>query len=163
MFLAFVLALGIAARPVIEAARTHAPADAEIVLLHVTDSGMPDVAHGYAARLGRGHRERDPGTRIQPLGSASRTDVLRSAAERLGRACVRRERVGRPDREVIAAVEPAELLILARDGDHARLGPKSLGRAGRFTVDHAPCPVLLVWPVPAPGIDTIPPHPPHRP
>ncbi|MGF1424961.1 hypothetical protein [Kitasatospora sp. LaBMicrA B282] len=42
------------------------------------------------------------------------------------------------------------LLILARDGDRAHHpGPHSLGPAGRFVVDHAPCPVLLVWPAPA--------------
>jgi nucleotide-binding universal stress UspA family protein len=144
---------------VVDAARTHASADAEIVLLHVTDP-MPDVAHGtYAGLLGRGHRERDPGTRLEQLGVASASEVLRAAADRLGRGCERRQRTGRPEREVIAGIESAELLILARDGDQARLGPKSLGRAGRFVRDHAPCPVLLVWPVPAPGIDTIPPPP----
>jgi nucleotide-binding universal stress UspA family protein len=63
---------------------------------------------------------------------------------------------------VVAAADGAELLILARDGDQARLGPKSLGRASRFIVDHAPCPVLLVWPAPPPGVDTIPAPPPHR-
>ena len=38
-----------------------------------------------------------------------------------------------------------DLLVLARDGDHSRLGPHSLGPAARFVVDHAPCRVLLVW------------------
>ena len=53
----------------------------------------------------------------------------------------------------------ADLLILARDGE-LRLGPKSLGPRSRFVLDHAPCQVLLVWPEPPPGIDTIklPPH-----
>jgi hypothetical protein len=32
------------------------------------------------------------------------------------------------------------LLIVARDGDRSRLGPKSLGHHTRFVVDHAPCP-----------------------
>ena len=65
----------------------------------------------------------------------------------------------------IAAAEGAGLLVLAHDGDRARLGPRSLGPASRLVVDHAPCPVLLVWTEPAPGIATIPPprpHPPHR-
>ena len=73
------------------------------------------------------------------------------------------ERRGRVEREVVAAADGAGLLILARDGDRARLGPKSLGRACRFVVDHAPCPVLLVWPEDAPGTGTIPPPPPHPP
>ena len=70
--------------------------------------------------------------------------------------CTQIERTGRIEREVVAAAEGADLLILARDGDRTRLGPRSLGPASRFVVDHAPCPVLLVWPEPAPGIDTIP-------
>ena len=61
------------------------------------------------------------------------------------------ERRGRLEREVVAAAEGADLLMVARDGDDARLGPKSLGPASRFVVDHAPCPVLLVWPREAPG------------
>ncbi|MGD0344824.1 MAG: universal stress protein, partial [Acidimicrobiales bacterium] len=42
-------------------------------------------------------------------------------------------------------------------------GPHSLGPATRFIVDHAPCPVLLVWPDEAPGIESIPPPPGHHP
>ena len=149
---------------VIDAVRGYAPAGAEIVLLHVTDPGVAEVAHGsYAGLLGRGHREKDPGIRLEQQGAASAAGLLRDAADRLGRDCRRQQRTGRPEREVVAAADGAELLILARDGDQARLGPKSLGRAGRFIVDHAPCPVLLVWPAPAPGIDTIPPPPPPRP
>jgi hypothetical protein len=34
--------------------------------------------------------------------------------------------------------------IVARDSDHH--GPKSLAPATRFVVDHARCPILLVWP-----------------
>ncbi|HEV3169098.1 MAG TPA: universal stress protein [Actinocrinis sp.] len=148
---------------VVDATRTYAPAGAEIVLLHVTEASVPEVAHGaYAGLLGRGHRERDPGTRLEHLSAASATDLLQAAADRLGRDCDQQQRTGRPERAVVAAAEGAELLILARDGDQARLGPKSLGRASRFIVDHAPCAVFLVWPVPAPGVDTIPPPPPHH-
>src|SRR5487761_314466 len=53
------------------------------------------------------------------------------------------ERRGRLEREV-AAADGADLLILARDGDRTRLGPKSLGPASRFVVDHAPCPVACL-------------------
>jgi nucleotide-binding universal stress UspA family protein len=87
--------------------------------------------------------------------------------------CTRIERRGRVEREVVTAAAGADLLILARDGDRSRLGPKSFGPADRFVVDHAPCPVLLVWPADPPGTGTIPrppsrpprphhPHPPHR-
>ena len=73
------------------------------------------------------------------------------------------ERSGVPEREVVTAVAGAALLIVARDGDRSRLGPKSLGKATRFVVDHAPCPVLVVWPEAAPTVATIPPAPPHPP
>lgn len=149
---------------VVDATRVYAPADAEIVLLHVTDPVVPDVAHAaYAGLLGRGRRENDPGTRLERLGATSAADLLHAAADRLARPCTSRQRTGNPEREVIAAADGTGLLILARDGDQARLGPKTLGRTSRFILDHAPCPVLLVWPSPAPGLDTIPPPPPHRP
>jgi hypothetical protein len=48
---------------------------------------------------------------------------------------------------------------VARDGDQSRLGPKSLGKEVRFVVDHAPCPVLLIWPAAAPSVASLPPHP----
>jgi len=52
-----------------------------------------------------------------------------------------------------------DILVLARDGDHTRLGPRSLGPAARFVVDHAPCRVLLIWPDVAPAVTAIPPGP----
>ncbi|MFD4411968.1 universal stress protein [Streptomyces sp. NPDC058251] len=147
----------------VDAVRTHAPHATDVVLLHVAEPGVPGLAHGaYAGLLGRGHPERDPGSRLEDLDTASATRLLDAATERLGRPCTRLERVGRVEREVVAAAEGADLLVAARDGDRARLGPHSLGRAGRFVVDHAPCPVLLVWPEAAPDITTIPPPPPHR-
>ncbi|MFD9094558.1 universal stress protein [Streptomyces collinus] len=148
----------------VDAVRAHAPRDAEVVLLHVTGPDVPGVAHGaFAGLLGRGHPERDPGGRLEALCGASAAGLLDAAAERLGRPCAREERTGRVEREVVAAADGADLLVLARDGDRSRLGPHSLGPAARFTVDHAPCPVLLVWPEPAPGLGTIPPPPPHHP
>ena len=71
-------------------------------------------------------------------------------------------RHGRVEREVVTACAGADLLVLARDGDDERLGPKSLGRHARFVVDHAPCRVLLVWPGEPPAAD-LPPPPPHEP
>ena len=147
----------------VDAVRTHAPEDSEVVLLHVSGPDVPGVAHGaFAGLLGRGGPRRDPGTRLEDLGSTSAAELLEAAAERLGRPCTRMERAGRVEREVVAAAGDADLLVLARDGDRARLGPHSLGPAVRFAVDHAPCPVLLVWPEAAPGIATLPPPPPHH-
>lgn len=59
-------------------------------------------------------------------------------------------------------------LVAARDGDRSRLGPRSLGPATPFVVDHAPCQVLLVWPDQVPRLDSMPPppgrgHPPRPP
>ncbi|MGV9453714.1 universal stress protein [Streptomyces sp. NPDC003635] len=145
----------------VDAARDHAPADAAIVLLHVTPADVPGAAHGaFAGLLGRGHPERDPGTRVEHLAAVSGQELLEAAAERLGRPCTHSERTGRVEREVVAAAEGCDLLILARDGDRTHLGPHSLGPAGRFVVDHAPCPVLLVWPEPSPDLSTLPPSPP---
>ncbi|MBT1092610.1 universal stress protein [Streptomyces chartreusis] len=147
----------------VDAARAHAPEDAEVVLLHVTGHDVADAAHGaFAGLLGRGHPERDPGNRVEHLAAASAESLLQAAAERLGRPCTRVERTGRVEREVVAATEGADLLVLARDGDRARLGPHSLGPASRFVVDHAACPLLLVWPEPAPDLTTMPPPPPHH-
>ena len=145
-------------RSTVDAARRLAPAGAHLVLLHVTPEEVPGAGHGaYAGLLGRGRPERDPGTRIEALAFLSAGELLDAAARRLGLPSARTERRGCVEREVILAAEDADLLILARDGDRSRLGPKSLGRASRFVVDHAPCPVLLVWPEPSPGIETIPP------
>ncbi|MGD0685358.1 MAG: universal stress protein [Streptosporangiaceae bacterium] len=148
----------------VDAAAAHAPAGAEIVLLHVTGPDVPGAARGaYAGLFGRGRPGRDPGARLQELSAASAQELLRAAASRLGRPCTPLERSGRIEREVVAAAEGTDLLVVARDGDRTRLGPRSLGPATRFVVDHAPCPVLLVWPEPVPGIATIPPPPPRAP
>jgi nucleotide-binding universal stress UspA family protein len=145
----------------VEAARSFATETDEIVLLHVTGPDAPGAACGaYAGLLGRAQPERDPAARMRHLAAASAEELLQAAADRLGRPCAKIERAGRPEREVLAAAETAGLLVVARDGDRTRLGPKSLAPASRFVVDHAPCPVLLVWPEPAPGLTTIPPPPP---
>ncbi|MEV7597064.1 universal stress protein [Kitasatospora sp. NPDC089797] len=147
----------------VDAARAHAAQDAEVVLLHISGQDVPGLAHGaFAGLLGRGRPERDPGGLVEALAADSAGHLLDTAAERLGRPCTRLERTGRAEHEVVAAADGAELLVLARDGDRTRRGPHSLGPAARFVVDHAPCPVLLVWPEPAPGADTFPPPPPHH-
>lgn len=147
----------------VDAARTFAPAG-DIALLHVTGDDVAGAAHGaYRGLLGRGHPERDPGARVEHLAAHAAAGLLDAAAARLGRPVTRMERHGRIEREVVQAAQDAQLLVLARDGDRSRLGPQSLGPQTRFVVDHAPCPVLLVWPEPAPDVTSLPPPPPPPP
>jgi nucleotide-binding universal stress UspA family protein len=148
-------------RATVDTALDLAPAGSVFTLLHVTSGEVPDAARGaYAGLLGRSGR--DPATRLEQMAAASAGELLAAAADRLGRPCERLEVQGRAERAVVAASAQADLLIVARDGDRSRLGPKSLGKTTRFVVDHAPCPVLLVWPESAPDVATIPP-PPHHP
>lgn len=149
-------------RTVVDATDAHAPAEAEIVLLHVIGDDVAEAAHGaFAGLLGRGRPERDPGDRVEALAEAAAAELLDAADQRLGRTAVERtaRRARYVEREVVRAAEDADLLICARDGDRHRLGPRSIGPATRFVVDHAPCPVLLVWPEPAPGVESLPPPP----
>ena len=122
-------------------------ADAEVTLLHVAPG-----------------RRRPPGAprhEVRDISDEAAAALLAEAAARLGPGARTDARRGRIEREVVAAAEGFDLLVLARDGDRARLGPRSLGPPARFVVDHAPCAVLLVWPDEAPGVATIPPPPPH--
>jgi nucleotide-binding universal stress UspA family protein len=150
-------------RASVDAALSLAPAGARFTLLHVTSTEAADAAHGaYLGLFGRGGP--DPGPRLEELGAASAAELLQAAALRLGRRCEQLEIQGPTERAVVTASADAALLIMARDGDRSRLGPKSLGKTARFVVDHAACPVLLVWPDSPPEIGTIPPpphHPPH--
>lgn len=145
----------------VDAVRTHAPGDADIVLVHVPEPEVAGAAHGaFAGLLGRGRPARDPGLALSEQATASGEALLAEAAARLARPCTTRQRTGRVEREVVAESDGADLLVLARDGDRTHLGPHSLGPHSRFIVDHAPCAVLLVWPESAPTPDTIPPPPP---
>lgn len=128
----------------VDAARAYS---GDFLLLHVSDHDVPGAAHGaFAGLFGRGQPARDPGRRLDDLAAGHAAQILDAAAERLGQPCVKEARVGRVEHEVVAAAREASLLILCRDGDVSHVGPRSLGPATRFVVDHAPCPVLLVWP-----------------
>ena len=135
---------------------------ADFTLVHVIDvNTVQAVAGARAGLLGRGLRY-DPagaGAAEQVLTDAQ-SDLLAAARERLGRPARLAARQGRTEREVIAACAEAGLLVLARDGDHTRLGPHSIGHHARFVIDHAPCRVLLVWPDEPPDLSTVPPPPP---
>ena len=148
----------------VDAAARLARTGAAITLLHVTSAELPEAAHGaYLGLLGRGQPRRDPGSRVAELAATSAAELLDAAALRLNHPCARVECDGDPRQEVLKVASGAGLLIVARDGDQTRLGPKSLGKVIRFVVDHAPCPVLLVWPGTTPGLSTIPSPPPGKP
>jgi nucleotide-binding universal stress UspA family protein len=139
---------------------------AELVLVHVLDPGIGDAVRGaQGGLLGRGRPGGGRGDAIGEAAAAAQAALLDAAAQRLGRPVKRDPRRGRAEREVVAACEGAGLLIMARDGDHTRLGPRSIGPATRFVLDHAPCRVLLVWPDDPPALTTLPPapHKPHGP
>ncbi|AZK92885.1 MULTISPECIES: universal stress protein [Streptomyces] len=131
-----------------DAARDQLPADGRTVLLHVTDPETAETARAAGAGLlGRAAPAGlDPAARIDRLAADLSRELLDAAAARLGRPCERRSVTGRPERTVTDAAAEADLLVCARDGDRSRPGPHSLAPATRFVVDHAPCPVLLVWP-----------------
>lgn len=147
----------------LDVAAQHLPAGSRVALLHVTPSDVGDVAEAAGVGLlGRAWGGRKPTAQFQEIAAEAGALLLAAAAARLGRQGVELIQLrGRVEREVVGAVaDDVDLLVVARDGDHSRLGPRSLGPATRFVVDHAPCAVLLVWPDKPPGIESLPP-PPH--
>jgi nucleotide-binding universal stress UspA family protein len=136
------------------------PGDGDITLLHVASTEPETVAR--AARRGLLGRHPPPPAIPGPLREISEhaaNELLTEAQMRLGRPATIEARRGRIEREVVTAAEGMDVLVLARDGDRERLGPRSLGPATRFVIDHAPCQVLLIWPDIAPELTTMPPPP----
>jgi nucleotide-binding universal stress UspA family protein len=136
------------------------PADAEVTLLCVPSAEVEEVAAGGRAGLLGRRPPRPTGPTWDEVADDAAEALLADARDRLGRDAATEVRHGRVEREVVAACAGADLLVLARDGDDARLGPKSIGRHARFVVDHAPCRVLLVWPGEPPDASDMPPPPP---
>lgn len=123
------------------------PAGAEVALLHVAATDVEEAAR--AARrglLGRPLPHHHASAALAAASAEAGAALLQRAAQRLGRPARLVARRGRLEREVLAAIDGHDLLLLARDGDRARPGPRSLGSPARFVVDHAPCSILLVWP-----------------
>jgi nucleotide-binding universal stress UspA family protein len=128
----------------VDAAAALLPPDAEIELLHVAFDAETFVRAGRRGLLGR-HPHPPPGP--DPVSTATEEEaagLLADAAERLGRAAARTARRGRAEDEVLDVARDADLLVLARGGEPDHLGPKSVGHAERFVLDHAACAVLLV-------------------
>lgn len=136
------------------------PSDAEITLLHVA-STEAETAAGSARRglLGRHQPPHGAQEALREISEQAAHELLAEAQTQLGHPATLEARRGRVEHEVVAAAEPMDILVLARDGDRERLGPRSLGPTTRFVIDHAPCRVLLIWPDAAPALTTIPPPP----
>jgi hypothetical protein len=148
----------------IDAALDVVPESAEVTLLCVIDAETPELAHGaFSGLLGRGRPDDDPGLAIEAELAEAAGDLLDRAAERFARPAERQVLSGwKVEHDVADLCAAADLLVLARDGEPDRVGPRSLGRAGRFVVDHAACRVLLIWSVPRSEISMRrPPPPPH--
>ena len=112
----------------IDAARAYE----DVTLLQVSDVGPPDPG----GLLGR-HRPPRPPVAVDD-------DLLDAARERLGREAEALSPPGKPEHAVVDAADDFDLLILS--STNLRPGPHSIGHATRFVVDHARCPILLVWP-----------------
>ena len=128
----------------VDAAASLLPPGAEIELLHVAFDAETFVRAGRRGLLGR-HPHPPPGP--DPVSTATEEEaaaLLADAAARLGRDATRTARRGRAEDEVLDAARDADMLVLARGGEPDHLGPKSVGHAERFVLDHASCAVLLV-------------------
>jgi nucleotide-binding universal stress UspA family protein len=132
-------------RATVAAAAAFLPADADVTILHVRQSDAETVARGARyALLGRSRRPAaEP---LDAISEQSARELLAEAQAVLGRDAALDARSGRIEHEVVTAAGAADLLVLAREKDRAHRGPRSLGPAARYVVDHVPCAVLLVWP-----------------
>lgn len=131
----------------VDAVRAFVPPEATLTLLYVASADVVEAPGGaLGGLLGRRPPHRDPVRRMATASAELGQDLLAAARERLGRSAETEQRMGRPEREVVAAAAGADLLVVARDGERDRPGPRSLAPPTRFVVDHTPCAVLLVWP-----------------
>lgn len=85
----------------VDAAKTHAPSDAEVVLLHVISDDLAEIMHGAFAGL-VGRRRHVPPQIDQGAIEAAEA-LLVTAARRLDRPAHLDSRRGKVEREVVAA------------------------------------------------------------
>jgi hypothetical protein len=103
------------------------------------------VARGArSGLLGRSRGAEAPPEHLRAISESSARALLADAAALFGRSSEQVALRGRSEHEVVTAAARADLLVLARDGDRARPGPKSIGHAARFVIDHVTCRVLLI-------------------
>jgi hypothetical protein len=117
----------------------------DVTLLYAPSGEAVEASRGALAGLLGRHARPEVEERVERLSAEAAEALLAAAAERLGRDA-RREMAGdgHPEHVVTDAARDADLLIVARSSRH--IGPKSIRHPQRFVVDHAPCPLLLVWP-----------------
>jgi nucleotide-binding universal stress UspA family protein len=129
----------------IAAAAELVPHDARVTLIHVTSGDAEALARGArSGLLGRGHHPDSPPEQLRVISETAARTLLADAAALFGRSAEQISLRGRAEHEVVAAAQLVDLLVLARDGDPARPGPKSIGHAARFVLHHTTCHVLLV-------------------
>lgn len=127
-----------------------APArDAEVVLVHVLDTGGPEEwergAGRHLLRHGPTHAGRE---RMQAADRAEGERILAHAAQQAaswGAARVETRLLeGSPKHEIRALLdgEGADLLVVFVHG--REVGPKSIRKEARFLIDHAACAVLAI-------------------
>ena len=108
----------------VDAARRWVDADADIVLLHVTDDDIPAAAHAHPRSPWTRPLAR-PRPRREGCGAAG-PSRRRPARKRRRTTRPPRHRVrlhGRVEHQVATAAADTDLLICARDGDPHRPGP----------------------------------------
>jgi nucleotide-binding universal stress UspA family protein len=139
--------------------------DAEVTLLHVASEEPVQASAGaLEGLLGRHRRGPELEARLEGVAGDAADALLRDAAARLGAPAARQVAArGRPEAVVVEAARDADVLVVVRDTRD--LGPRSIGHATRFVIDHAPCRLLLAWPEGGPqgGPPPPPPHHPHGP
>ncbi len=144
----------------VDFARAALPANAVVRLVHVSPRDVERlVEEGPGGLLGRRPPAGSPKSAASAIAAEEAQALLEAARTRLARPAELGALRGHPERELPEACADADLLILARDGEH-RLGPKSFSRQARFVIDHAPCAALVVWDRPPPPADAgkLPPH-----
>ena len=125
------------------AVKQFVPADAQITLLHVEPTEAQAVTReAPQALLGRWHAKSTGA--LRSIASQVASGVLGDARALLGREATLNTQQGRVGEAVVVAAQKTDLLVIARDCSHGE-GPHSLGPTARYVLDHAPCPVLLVW------------------
>jgi nucleotide-binding universal stress UspA family protein len=139
--------------------------DAQILLLHVVDSGPSDeIEHLRKGYFGLGQQGAEL-LALMALSEQEQGEEILTAARTVFRiqwpggtpgagqieAMMLR---GKPEQEIVrlAASRSIDLIVLCnrrvrgpREPLHPP-GPKSVGHIARFVLDHAPCPVLLLRP-----------------
>ena len=110
----------------VAAAKRFVPADAQIALLHIAPAEAQAVAReAPQALLGRRHAQ-STGV-LQSIAAQVASGLLADARALLGRDATPDAQRGRVGEAVVAAAQMMDLLVIARDCDHAAEGPLQLG------------------------------------